>query len=129
MGTSGSKKNKNNNNESKKKKEDTQINKTDKINESIKINETKNKNNRIKERIIKNVKNALQTSSPFEKIDPCLSKVSRSICKIKIETLFGTIKGTGFLLAFEIDQERFFGLVSNEHVINKKLFKLIKILK
>ena len=91
---------KNNNNESNKKKEDTKINKTDKINESIKINETKNKNNRIKECIIKN---ALQTSSPFEKIDRHLSNVSRSICKIKIETKLGNIIGTGFLLKLNLN--------------------------
>ena len=58
---------------------------------------------------------------PLEKVDRIISKLSKSICKIKIETTFGTIKGTGFLLSFLIDQERFYCLVSNEHVINKKL--------
>ena len=50
-----------------------------------------------------------------------ISKVIKSIWKIKIDTSFGTIKGTGFLLAFWIDQERFYCLVSNENVINKNL--------
>ena len=50
-----------------------------------------------------------------------ISKVIKSIWKVKIDTSFGTIKGIGFLLAFWIDQERFYCLVSNENVINKNL--------
>ena len=57
----------------------------------------------------------------LENADMNISKVIKSICKIKIDTSFGTIKGTGFLLAFWIDQERFYCLVSNENVINKNL--------
>ena len=70
------------------------------INESMKLNETNLKTNRIKECII-------ESASPFEKVDRMVSNVSKSICKIKIETSIGTIKGTGFLLAFYIEQERF----------------------
>ena len=88
MGSSGSKKK---NTELTIAKENIQINKKIKINEPIKMTETKSKNNRIKECI-------LQTSSPFEKIDRHLSNVSKSICKIKIQTEIGIIKGTGFLL-------------------------------
>jgi hypothetical protein len=85
-----------------------------KANEPIKMNEINIKNNRINECII-------EASLPLENVDRIISKVSRSICKIKIETSFRTFKGTGFLLAFRIAQEKFYCLVSNEHVINKKL--------
>ena len=66
--------------------------------------------NRIKECL-------LDESNPFERVDRIIANVSRSICKLKIETTLGTIKGTGFLLAFQIDQEMFYCLASNEHVI------------
>ena len=79
MGIGGSKNKKNKPNKA---KEAIQINK---INESIKINTIKNKNNRIKECIIQ----------LFEKIDRYLSNVSRSIFKIKIETILGIIIGRG----------------------------------
>ena len=112
MDSSGTKKSKI---ETDKEKECPKTNETEnKANEPIKMNEINIKNNRINEGFIKD-------SSPLENVDRIISKVSRSICKIKIETSFGTIKGTGFLLAFRIDQESFYCLVSNEHVINKKL--------
>ena len=63
----------------------------------------------------------IESSHPYEKVDWLVSIVSKSICKIKIETSIETIKGTGFLLAIWIEQERFFKLVSNEHVIRKEL--------
>ena len=102
---------------SSKAKEEPQLNlDEDEINKSksIKRNEINFKNNRINECII-------EASSPLEKVDRIISNVSKSICKIKIEASFGTIKGTGFLLTFYIDQERFFCLISNEHVIQKQL--------
>ena len=102
---------------SSKAKEEPQLNlDEDEINKSksIKRNEINFKNNRINECII-------ESSSPLENVDMLISKVSKSICKMKIEASFGTIKGTGFLLAFGIDHETFYCLVSNEHVINKKL--------
>ena len=83
------------------------------INKDIKINE--NKNDRIEECILKTI----QTSSPFEKIDRHLSNVSKSICKIKI----GNIIGTGFLLNFRIEQEMFYFLISNEHVIKNDIIQ------
>ena len=55
-------------------------------------NETKIENDRINECII-------ETSSSLISVDRTISKVSKSICKIEITTSFGTIKGTGFLLA------------------------------
>ena len=106
---------KNNNTELNKTKEQFQPNPNkNKINQSIIMTETNFKNSRIQECII-------EPSKPFEKVDRLVSNVSKSICKIKIETSIGTIKGTGFLLAFFIEQERFFCLVSNEHVIRKEL--------
>jgi len=78
--------------------------------------EAKNKNDRIKECI-------LAGSTPFEKIDRHLSNVSKSICKIKIEAKSEAIIGTGFLLKFRIDQEIFYCLISNEHVIKKDIIK------
>ena len=63
------------------------------------------------------------SSSPLEKVDRIITKVSKSICKIQIETETAskTKKGTGFLLAFDIEKERFYCLISNEHVIEEKL--------
>ena len=112
MGICDSKKN---NTELSNTKEKFQPNKNEnKIIESIKMTDTNLKTNRIQECIV-------EPSRPFEKVDRLVSNVSKSICKIKIETSIGTIIGTGFLLAFYIDEERFFCLVSNEHVIRKEL--------
>ena len=89
----------------------------DKISCPIKITETKNKNNRIKECILEN-------SSPFEKLDSNLSNVSKSICKIKIRTIDKKIiTGSGFLLKFNFNQELFYCLISNEHVIRDDIIK------
>ena len=89
-------------------------------------NKTKKKSNKIiyetpeKDRI-KEYK--IVSSSPLERVDRILSKVSKSICKIQIETEKGSKKGTGFLLAFNIEQEIFYCLISNEHVIKEKYLK------
>ena len=71
------------------------------------------KNNRKNECIIKG-------SPPFEKIDRIIAYVSKSICKVIIKKESFYSQGTGFLLAIWIDNERFFCLVSNEHVIKKE---------
>ena len=56
--------------------------------------------------------------SDFEEIDQHITKVSKSICKIEIETSKGTKKGTGFLMKFLISSEMFFYcLISNAHVL------------
>ena len=78
--------------------------------------EIKNENDRIKECILKD-------STPFEKIDRYLSNVSKSICKINIEIKSEKIIGTGFLLNFRIDQEMFYCLISNEHVIKNDMIQ------
>ena len=84
------------------------------LNESFKLNEINLKVYRIKECLI-------QFSPSFEKVNIIISNVSKSICKIKIGSNIGNITGTGFLLSFYIEQERFYCLVSNEHVIKKEL--------
>ena len=84
--------------------------------EIIKTNETKeiNKNsNRVKECMLE--------TSPLIQIDRNISNVSKSICKIKIEIPLGTKYGTGFLLGFYINQEAFYCLVSNEHLITNDI--------
>ena len=74
----------------------------------------------IEECIIKNYDHLdfLPSLNPFEKLESC-SNVAKSICKLEI----GNRKGTGFLLEFLIDQELFFCLISNEHIIEKKFIK------
>ena len=84
-------------------------------NESIKTKEISQKDKRIDECIIKN------NNKPFEELDSKIMNVSKSVCKLKLETLSETIIGTGFLLKFYIDQEIFYCLMSNEHIIRKDL--------
>jgi len=55
----------------------------------------------------------------FWKNRQALAIVSKSICKIKLESIIGT----GFLLKFDIDQERFYCLISNEHVIKNNIIQ------
>ena len=94
-------------------KENDQTNEIIKKNELIKINEINKKNNRIKECIIE--------ESKFEPIDSYITNVSKSICKLKIKNGIQNILGTGFLLKFYIDQECFYCLISNEHVITQNI--------
>ncbi len=109
MGTSGETKKKNQND--KKEKEDIKLNQQINTNEVKEISEINKNSYRVKECMLEN--------SPLIKIDRNISNVSKSICKIKIETPLRTKYGTGFLLRFYIDQEAFYCLVSNEHVIIK----------
>ena len=67
--------------------------------------------------------------SPFEQMDQQdqhLSKVSKSICKIEIETQEGTKKATGFLMKFLLSFEMFYCLVSNAHVLTKSTIEETK---
>ena len=95
------------------KNEDTKTIDQIKTNDSINIIEASNKNDRIKECMLE--------TSPLVKIDRNISNVSKSICKIKIETSRGNKYGTGFLLRFYIEQEAFYCLVSNDHVISEDI--------
>ena len=47
--------------------------------------------------------------------DPEILKISKSICKIKSETISGFKFGTGFLLKCEIEQEKFYCLLTNKN--------------
>ena len=82
------------------------------LSEDNKIN-----NSRIPECLIK--------FSPFEKLDNNVTKVAKSICKVKIENILPngiqTILGTGFLLKFWMDLYIFKCLVSNEHIIRRDI--------
>ena len=91
-------------------------NKKKQANKVIKNTETNINDYRIDESEIK-------SSSNLEKEDKNFAKVSKSICKLRIETADKTINGTGFLLAFHIERETFYCLVSNEHVIKKRFLK------
>ena len=63
----------------------------------------------------------IKGSSKFEEIDPHILNVSKSICKIKIDNYLQKISASGFLLKFYIDQELFYCLMSNEHVITEDI--------
>ena len=82
------------------------------INNSTEINKI---SNRIEENTIQ--------SSDKDSINFFISKVSKAICKITTETSEGNINGIGFLLKFFINQEEFYCLISNEHVITKDAIK------
>ena len=79
--------------------------------------DTKNKNDGINECI-------LESLPLVEKTECHLSKVLKSICKIKIKTKSGIIIGTGFLLSICIDQELFYCLISNEYVIKSEIIQI-----
>ncbi len=57
--------------------------------------------------------------SEYEDIDPCFSKVSKSICKI----IASNMHGSGFFLKYKIDDINFLCLISNEHIITKDMIK------
>lgn len=47
--------------------------------------------------------------------------ISKSICKLKIETQSDPIIGTGFFLKFKMDKEIFYCLLTNENIIQKDI--------
>ena len=57
----------------------------------------------------------------FEIHDPIFLNVSKSICKIRIDTNFGSFGGSGFFLKFLINGKFYYWLVTNEHVITKEM--------
>ena len=91
-------------------KEETKA-KLEKNNESNKMKEISQVDKRINECIVQ------KKMQPFEQLDRQIMNVSKSVCKLKIETLSETIIGTGFLLKFRINQEPFYCLMSNEHIM------------
>ena len=71
-----------------------------------------NNKERINEDIIKN--------SKIEKIDKCLYKVTKSICKI----ITSKNAGSGFLIKLYKGNKPFYCLMTNEHVIRKEIIEL-----
>ena len=58
---------------------------------------------------------------PFIELDQDTSnRLSKEICRIVVETKSGRNIGTGFILAFGIDLEYFYCLVTNDHVIGNE---------
>ena len=94
-------------------------------NTSNELNNAKESNDRVKENILipQNSTHFLCPLEPFEKIEPYLSNISKSILKIVIDTRSGKIIEAGFLLKFYIGQELFYCLISNEHVIKDDIIK------
>ena len=61
---------------------------------------------------------------PLKSIDNCISKVSRSICKITIREENEIQFGTGFLLKLNTDDNKpIYCLISCEHVISRNLIE------
>ena len=58
-----------------------------------------------------------------EAIAPLLKKLSKSICKIKIENESDSKYFTGFLLKFSIEQEIFYCLIFNKHDITNDIIQ------
>ena len=60
----------------------------------------------------------IDRSKPFLELDSDISKeLSKKICRIVVEIPGGKNIGTGFILAFSINSELFYGLITNNHVI------------
>ena len=98
--------------------EDIKAMKINKNDEIIKTKEIYNTKIRIKESIVQS------KGEPFEKIDRQVMNVSKSVCKLKIKTRENNFYlGTGFFLKFWIDQECFYCLLSNEHLLLKEIIK------
>ena len=61
--------------------------------------------------------------SKFEELDTCLTDVSKSVCKLRIEANSEIKYGTGFLLRYPINGKYFNCLLSNEHIIKEEFIK------
>ena len=71
----------------------------------------------------------LEPLKPYIDFDNDISKeLSKEICKIVIETEKSKKIGTGFILAFYIDIERFHCLITNDHIINDESINNNKII-
>ena len=104
----------------KKNKQNKELN----VNKEIKQNKVNEQINKF-EINDKRINECILEISPFEKLDRNILNVSKSICKIKIEIKkndgIEKIIGTGFLLKFNIYQEMFYCLMTNEHIIRKDI--------
>ena len=93
--------------------EDNKESEVIKTNEAKEISETNKNQDGVKENILEN--------TSLLEVDSNISKVFKSICKIKIETSLETKCGIGFLLRISINQETLYCLVSNEHIISNDI--------
>ena len=88
-----------------------------KINQTLSMMQTNMKTERIEECIVDN-------KLKFEGVETIKDlNVSKAVCKIKLEAikennLVAKI-GSGFLLKFYVEQEIFYCLVSNRHILSK----------
>ena len=62
-----------------------------------------------------------QTDSALIPIDPSILDALKSLCKISIPTI--NRASSGFMIKLVKNQEEFFCLVTNEHVITKEMIK------
>ena len=63
----------------------------------------------------------IDRTKPFTELEPDIKKkLSKVICRIKLETQEGRETGTGFFLCFQIDFNWFYCLITNDHVINNE---------
>ena len=62
-------------------------------------------------------------NSQIKKIDKCIYKVSRSICKIIIDNIIGS----GFLIKLIKGNKDIYCLMTNEHIIKKEYINNKKI--
>ena len=84
----------------------------------------KNPLNNLHKTNLMNDRSILDPSKPFIELVPDISKeLSKEICRIVVETQKGRQIGTGFILAFPIDLESFYCLITNDHVINNEYIK------
>ena len=81
----------------------------------------KNPPNNIYQTNLLNDESILDPSKPYIELDPDISEeLSKEIFRIVIETKRGRKIGIGFILAFPIDLEDFYCLITNAHVIDNE---------
>ena len=89
----------------------------------------KNHQNNINQTHLRHNEAKIDSSKPYLELEPDISKVlSKHICRIVVETQYGKITGTGFFLAFPINSELFYFLITNNHVIKDESINNNKII-
>ena len=81
----------------------------------------KNHQNNINQTHLRHNEAKIDSSKPYLELEPDISKeLSKKICRIVVEIPGGKNIGTGFILAFLINSEIFYGFITNNHVINNE---------
>ena len=81
--------------------------------------DNKNYPNNIHETYLRHNESIIESSKPFIDLKQDISKrLSKEICSVVIDAKERKNTGTGFILAFPVDLEWFYCLVSNEHIIS-----------